>query len=268
MDPGYVLKTGDAGAGRLALLERVYGGDCHRLLQAAGVGPGLRVADIGCGTGSTSAWLAAQVGIAGHVAAVDVDPGQLAVAGRRLADAGLRNVELVAASALATGLPRASFDVVHCRFLLCHIPEPLAVLREMAALAKPGGLVIVFDMDVPGLRTYPETEGYRRLREAILLGGRARGCDFEIGPKLPILFRHVGLDRAEAAVIQPVHLRGEEKRLWEYTAFEAKEMMLRYGVMSASEFDSLAGPLEAVAKSETCAVIQVPLFACWARKDG
>lgn len=268
MDLGYVLKTGDAGAARLALLDKVYGPDCHRILAAAGVAAGMRVADIGCGTGSTTMWFARQVGAGGSVVAVDLDAKQLAIAETRLSQAALRNVEFVAASATATDLPRASFDVVHCRFLLCHLPEPVAVLREMAALAKPGGLVVAFDMDVTGLRSYPPLDCYARLREAILLGGRARGCDFEIGPKLPLLFRHVGLTNAEPAVIQPIYLRGEEKRLWDLTLYEAKDMMLQYGVITAGEFDSLAAPLEAAARSEVCALAHVPLFACVARKDG
>ena len=267
MDLGYVLKTGDAGAARLALLDKVYGADCQRILSAAGVDAGMRVADIGCGTGSTSAWFAARVGPEGTVTAVDFDPRQLVVAGRRMSDGGIGNVELIEASATATGLPRASFDVVHCRFLLCHLPEPVAVLREMAALAKPGGLVIAFDMDVSGLRSYPQLRCYERLRDALLLGGRARGCDFEIGAKLPILFRHVGLKAPEPAVIQPVYLSGEEKRLWDYTLFEARDMMLQFGVVTAEEIDSLAAPLEAAARSEVCLLAHVPLFACWARKD-
>ena len=50
-----------------------------------------------------------------------------------------------AASALDTGLPRNSFDVVYCRFLLLHLTDPQACLREMREVLKPGGIILIED---------------------------------------------------------------------------------------------------------------------------
>jgi methylase of polypeptide subunit release factors len=80
MTSDYLLPTGDKGAARLALVDKVYGPDCHRILAASSVSAGMRVADLGCGTGSTTVWFAAQVGSEGEVCAVDFSPDQLAVA--------------------------------------------------------------------------------------------------------------------------------------------------------------------------------------------
>ncbi len=264
MNSDYILQTGDAGATRLALLDKVYSPECHRILAARGLSAGMRVADLGCGTGSTTNWLAAQVGPAGEVCAVDVSPEQLAVVRRQAAAQGLRNVRCLQASAEASGLPRASFDIVHCRLLLCHMTDPLAAVREMAALAKPGGLVIAFDMDINGLRSFPAAPCYARLRELIRDVGKARGRDYEIGMKLPAMFRNAGLALPDLALIQPVHLRGEEKRLWEYSLFESWPTMVEHGASTAEERERLAAAFAAVAGADKCAVVQTPLVACWA----
>ncbi len=113
----YPLATGELAAARLALIECVCGAWGREAMRSLGVLPGMRVADIGCGTGETTRWLASQVGQRGQVAAVDFSADQLRVAGKRLDLDGHRNVRFIEASAYATGLPKAAFDMVHCRFL-------------------------------------------------------------------------------------------------------------------------------------------------------
>ena len=67
----YVLQTGEAGGERLALVEKVYGDHTRRILGRLGVHEGAKVADLGCGTGSTTKWFSSLVGPAGEVVAVD-----------------------------------------------------------------------------------------------------------------------------------------------------------------------------------------------------
>src|SRR5436190_1149938 len=76
----YVLKTGEAGARRLELLDRVYGPETRRVLSQIGIPRGGRAADIACGTGTTTAWLAKAVGPDGDVTAVDISVDQLKLA--------------------------------------------------------------------------------------------------------------------------------------------------------------------------------------------
>src|SRR5262245_31425658 len=88
----YVLQTGEAGAYRLELLDRVYGPETQRLLLESGIPSGGTVADIGCGTGTTTVWLAKAVGSQGEVAAVDVSTDQMKIAARRAATHRVTNV--------------------------------------------------------------------------------------------------------------------------------------------------------------------------------
>jgi SAM-dependent methyltransferase len=262
----YYLATGAAGEKRLALVEQVYGLDAIRILSDIGMPRGGRIADVGCGTGNSLSWFAQQVGADGEVVGVDVSAAQLAIAKANAEAAGHRNIRLVEASIYETGLPRASFDVVHCRFVLCHLNRPMDALRELAALCRPGGLVIVFDVDLLGLFSVPETAAYARVLELMLARNTLRGCDARLGLKLPRMFLEAGLPAPETALIHPIHLRGERKRLWEYSFLEAGAYTVEKGLCTQAELDRLAADLAAVAADETIAVAQAPMPVTWARK--
>ncbi|HEV8388785.1 MAG TPA: methyltransferase domain-containing protein [Dongiaceae bacterium] len=262
----YYLATGAAGAKRLALLEEVYGPDAARIMRDIGIPKGGRVADLGCGTGNTLRWFAGQVGDAGDVTGVDLSAEQLAIAKAQAEAAGHRNIRLVEASIYETGLPRAAFDVVHCRFVLCHLARPMDALREIAALARPGGLVIVFDVDIEGLYSVPPTAAYARVRELVIARTGLRGSDCRLGLKLPQMFLEAGFPAPETAIVHPIYLRGERKRLWEYSFLEAGPYMLEKGLCTQAELDALAADLAAVAADETIAIAQATMPATWARK--
>src|ERR1044072_7246664 len=73
----YVLATGDAAANRLRILHNVYGPGARELLLRAGIKPGMRVVDLGCGTGMTTQLLAELVGPTGKVIGVDYSAAQV-----------------------------------------------------------------------------------------------------------------------------------------------------------------------------------------------
>jgi len=262
----YILATGVEGAARLALLDSVYGPDAMRIMTAIGIPPGGCVADIGCGTGNTTRWLANKVGPRGQVTAVDISADQLAVAQSIAEVEGLGNIHFARANAYDTGLPRDHFDMVHCRLLLCHLVRPLDALREMAAITRPGGLLICFDLDITGLFSFPATDCYVRLQALLASHNRLRGIDDTLGLNLPRLFREVGLVDPDIAFIHPVYLRGEQKRLWEYSFFETSPHLVGSGLTADAELKQLSAALAAVAADETISVAQARMPAAWARK--
>src|ERR1700748_3335035 len=116
----YSLATGEAAVTRLSALHRIHSPAGRRILLQAGLQPGMKVADLGCGVGATTRTLAEMVGPTGHVTGIDLSAAQLEQ-GRKLCHAeGMTNTTFLEASATATGLPRGSFDLVYCRFLLLH----------------------------------------------------------------------------------------------------------------------------------------------------
>ena len=166
----YALATGLAAAHRLRILHGLYGPGSRRVLLEAGLRSGMRVGDFGCGVGLVTALLAELVGPEGHVVGLDASAAQLAQARERMPADGT-NVRFVEASATDSGLPPASFDLVYCRFLLLHLPEPDRALREMGALLKPNGILVCEDGDLTSAGS------------ELSVGTRARVCR-PVGPGL------------------------------------------------------------------------------------
>jgi SAM-dependent methyltransferase len=250
----YVLATGDAGARRLELLHEVYGPGTERLCLAQGLSEGWRVADIGCGTGQVSCWLGERVGPAGHVAAVDVSADQLAIGQQRAAAGGLGNVSFVEGSAYELPLEPGAFDLVFCRLLLCHLQRPVDALAQMARLLRPGGVLVAQDVIMTSVFTEPDSAAYRRFVEAVVQLGESRGVDHRRGRYLHRLLREVGLVDVDVSLDQPSYVRGERKRLWEYSWLEAGPALVADGILGEDELGQLAADLAVIGTDDSTLV--------------
>ena len=87
-----MMATGEAAARRLQLIDSIFGPSTRELLISSGLRVGWRVADIDCGVGLVSFWIAGQVGSTGSVAAVDASADQIETAGNYAAQQGFANV--------------------------------------------------------------------------------------------------------------------------------------------------------------------------------
>ena len=265
-DKPYILATGEKAVSRLDVLERIFGPATRHLLSAAGLCSGMRVAEIGCGTALTARWVAMQVGPGGTVVGVDASPGQLHIGEKSAAEAGITNLSFRQGNAYETGLPRASFDLVYSRFLLCHLADPAKALAEMSSLLKRGGILVCEDHDDGGIFTEPATEAYKRLIEISAAVNRSHGLDSYIGLKLPRLFREVGFDQPEAKINQIALLRGEEKRFWELTLREAAPAILDAHASTSQELDSICEEMRKIAQDESILLMVARVTQVWARK--
>ena len=130
----YLLATGAKEVERLRLLEAAYGPQSQALLRRAGLREGMRVVEVGCGSGNVTCWLAAQVGAAGSAVGVDDSPAQVEQAHHQADARGLPNVQFVVADAAGPGLPPASFDLAYCRLVLVHVHRPAPALVSRVRL--------------------------------------------------------------------------------------------------------------------------------------
>ncbi len=134
-------------AGRL---ERLYATrDVVRrreLVRAAlGARPGDRILDVGCGPGFYVTELLEAVGPGGSVAGVDTSADMLAVAAQRAK--GHRNVAFHEADVASLPVPDASFERALCVQVLEYVPDVPAALSQMHRVLRPGGRVLVWDVD-------------------------------------------------------------------------------------------------------------------------
>ena len=102
----------------------------------------MTVADVGAGTGFVAAGLAPLVK---HVHVLDGSPEMLDVARKNLAQ--FENLEFHVADGLALPLPDDSLDAAFANMYLHHCPDPLAAIREMVRILRPGGRLVITDMD-------------------------------------------------------------------------------------------------------------------------
>lgn len=106
-----------------------------------------RVCELGCGPFS-NAWIAQQL-TSGNYIGVDSSVEQIQTAEKRAEELKLSNSKFLVASASETGLPDASFETVFIRFLLIHLSDPRAALREALRIVRPGGRIVVVEAHVP-----------------------------------------------------------------------------------------------------------------------
>ena len=260
----YALATGQAAAYRLHILHNLYGPGTRRVLLEAGLRPGMRVVDLGCGVGLVTAWLAGLVGPEGHVVGIDASAAQLAQARERLPTGGT-NVSFVEASATDTGLPPASFDLVYCRFLLIHLPEPERALAEMRSLLKPDGILVCEDGDLTSAGSEPPS-ALGAFADLFGRLGPVRGVDYTLGRRLYHLVRAAGFPIPEITFNQPVLARGENKRFLELSVAEAGPAFIEAGLITAPELESTLAKMRRLNADQTVLAVMPRMAQVWARK--
>jgi SAM-dependent methyltransferase len=154
--------------------------------------PGQSLLDVGCGPGTLTLDLAERVA-PGRVTALEPTADALDLARAEAARRGAGDVAFVVADVLALDLPAGSFDVVHAHQVLQHVGDPVAALREMRRVTRPGGLVAARDSDYAAFAWHPRPPGlddwmalYQRL-------ARANGGEPDAGRRLLSWARAAGL---------------------------------------------------------------------------
>src|SRR5262245_48581125 len=137
--PAYVMGHDDRERRRLLLQASILNPLTEQLFHRAGISSGMRVLDIGCGMGDVSLLTARLVGRYGSVTSVDIDPAALETLAARASAEGMQNIECMQAN-IQGWRPGRTFDAVVGRHILIHSKDPLAVLRDCAALLHKRGL--------------------------------------------------------------------------------------------------------------------------------
>jgi SAM-dependent methyltransferase len=180
----YIHGTSPTEQERLSLLNRLMNEAALRQLALKG---GERIVDFGAGLAQLSRAMAHAAGV--KLVGIERSPEQLARAEPDplldlrqgdVADPPLRDSEW------------GSFDLAHTRFVLEHVHDPLAVVKQMVRAVRPGGRIVLQDDDHEVLRCFPEPPGFAVLWRAYERTYDRLGCDPYVGRRLVSLLHEAG----------------------------------------------------------------------------
>ncbi len=195
-DPTYALGRSDDEHQRLQQQAALFRPITERFFRTAGLRDGMRVLDVGSGSGDVAFLVAELVGPTGQVVGVDMDGRALATARARAERLGLGNVTFVEGDARTLDLG-GEFDAAVGRLVLLYLAHPAEGLAAIAARVRRGGIVAFQEMDmdpdVPA-RTYPPVDAlWNQTGRAIIQTFACAGVHVRMGPMLPRTFVEAGL---------------------------------------------------------------------------
>lgn len=231
---GYVFDTTwEHERERLAANERYWDPFSIRILEQLGIGEGMRVLDVGAGGGTIARWFARRVGSTGSVLAVDLDPRFIMT---------LEEPNLVARrlDLFADEFPQDSFDVVHARCLLEHLPERVRGLERLIDAARPGGLVAICDFggDLGGPIT-PEPDDLL-VQQVFFAVVNEAGWDHTWAPMIAEHMRQLGLENVDAESFRKYTVGGDtgSVRINQFSLRQLRDRMVSTGKVAASQVDA------------------------------
>jgi ubiquinone/menaquinone biosynthesis C-methylase UbiE len=255
----YALATGSAAVRRLRALHGIYSPFAQGVLVDAGLKAGMNVADFGCGVGMTTRMLAEMVGPTGHVTGVDFSAAQVQEARKIAARERLGNVTFVQADACKTGLPRASFDLVYCRFLLLHLPDPAACIQEMLAVLRPGGILVIEDGDLTTAMSQPPT-AVNAFADLFGRLGPTRGLDYSMAKNLPQWVEAAGISNARFVNHQPPCIPYEHRLFPKWSVEEAGPAFVGAGLITEEQLANTILEMQKAADSPDVTILAPRMY--------
>ena len=182
---------------RLRTISDLHDERTHTLLHRAGLAPGCRFVEFGCGLGYVTRWAAAEGAAA---TGIDVNEEQVHACRALAREAGLEGATFRTGSVYEPGFETGTIDVSYNRWLLVHLNRPVDAMRAIHEILKPGGVMVCEEADVSAIYAEPPSTAYDEMREIAIrcwpragrrlhrrpsgtrvgqgsgLRGRARGC--------------------------------------------------------------------------------------------
>ena len=165
-------------------------------------GPGLALADFGCGTGDDARRLAKRVAPGGTVTGFDVSEAMLSQARER--HGRTPGLDFVRIASDGLDAPSNHFDGIRADRVLIHVPDPRQTLEEMIRVTKRGGRIVISEPDMPGCWVASDDYG---LSDRIM-GQIAKSC------------AHPYFARDLYAAFKDAGLQDISFEIWPVTAFD------------------------------------------------
>lgn len=206
---------------------------------------GTSVLDVGCGPGSITCDFAELVAPA-KVVGLDRSAEIVAQAATLAAGRGVENAEFVTGNIYDLDFEDETFDLVHAHQVLQHLTDPVAALREMRRVAKPGGIVAVRDADFHGMSWYPEIRELDDWMELYQKIARRNGAEPDAGRRLVSWAQEAGFTDVAPSSSNWLYATAQQRR-WQSRVWSERvlhsafaEQALEYGLANEADLARIA----------------------------
>lgn len=226
---------------RLSLLQQYLDPMTKRRLTALGIGAGMRCLEVAAGAGSMALWMCERVGAGGRVVATDINVDLLR-------QASASNLQVLTHDLMTDPPPDGGhFDLVHVRWLLHHLPRPELAISRMVDALRPGGWLLVEDVDFFPVDTSSAqlyVDFMRALCRAVVL--RASGRDCFWARALPALVAGMELrDIGTEGDVQVIRGGSPLAEFYSLTATQMRERILESRDLGSTQLDEALELLKA-----------------------
>jgi SAM-dependent methyltransferase len=232
------------------------------LLNRLAVPPDGRWLDVGCGGGDVAQMIARRHPEA-TVVGLDFDADKIQIARTEARRAGVTNVAYRVHDVTCPFPDAGTYDAVYARFVLSHMVDPGRVAALAVAAARPGAVIAVEDVDIPGAACDPPCPAFERTTELVSALMRSRGADPQIGFRLPAILRAAGVVDLDVAVVQPAGLTGDAKQVQLLTLLNVRDAAVAAGLADHAEIDRLAAELAAFVDRPDTVVTTARIVQSW-----
>jgi tRNA A58 N-methylase Trm61 len=266
----YALGSSDRERQRLMQQGAILREPLAAAFRAAGIGPGIRVLDIGSGAGDVALLVADLVGPTGSVVGLDRDATSVAWATKRTAESGASNIRFQATE-FNEFIDPQPFDALVGRFILMYLPDPVRTLQHLSSQLRSGATIAFMEPDftVPG-RVFPEMPEFVNCGRWITESLHRAGARIDMGMRLYHAFRDAGFVGTETVAS---HLSGcgIQPGMISYFVETLRSMLPRieqYGIATREEvqIDTMAARMEAAARITDPQWVGTRYVSAWARK--
>lgn len=206
---------------------------------------GTSVLDVGCGPGSITCDFAELVAPA-KVVGLDRSAEIVSQAASLAAERGVENVEFVTGNIYDLDFEDETFDLVHAHQVLQHLTDPVAALREMRRVAKPGAIVAVRDADFHGMSWYPEVRELDDWMELYQKIARRNGAEPDAGRRLVSWAQQAGFTDVAPSSSNWLYATAQQRR-WQSRVWSERvlhsafaEQALEYGLANEADLARIA----------------------------
>jgi ubiquinone/menaquinone biosynthesis C-methylase UbiE len=266
----YALGRSAAETQRLIRQAQIYGPLTRRFLATAGIGVGMKVLDVGSGAGDVALLLADLVGPRGAVTGVEMNPTILDTARARVRAVGWTNVTFLEGDVHSISLDE-DFDAVVGRWILMHLPDPVAVLRQLLRHLQSGGIIAFQENDF----TYPPTSFppaplHQQMMQWTAPSPGSSGPDPQTGSKLFQTYLDAELPTPQLRLDAPIG-GGPDWPGYAYVADTVRSllpMLQQMGIVTAEDvgIETLADRLREEVVGQRGVQMLPIIIGAWARK--